>query len=641
MELSSRVVAFVAIAFVVLLSSMAGSLLLFVGSLIALVGACAYVVDSEFVDQLRCFWRFARLSGIYLACYLRRPQGNLLDVFAQRARDLPTKDFVRFEDSVLSYGGAERSSWRLARALRARGALSRGDVVAMLVGNEPLFVLLMLAMAKLGCPTAFLNYNLRAYSLLHCFRCSGARSLIVSAGQQEVLEEAMPELCATGVTVWVLGGPATLPGAKELGSYETESDEPLPPALRKGISLSSHLFFIYTSGTTGLPKAAIISHDRALRGAWVPYLCGATKDDVIYTALPLYHSAASIIALCGCITLGATLVLRKKFSASQFWNDCRKHNVTVIQYIGEICRYLCSQRKHADDREHTVRLAIGNGLRADVWQEFVQRFGNIRMCELYAATEGNVAFVNFQGKLGSIGKSSFLTKMFIPFELIQYDVERDEPLRDTMGHCIRAGPGKPGLLIAPVTRLAPFFGYIGNKSLSERKLLRGVFRSDDVYFNTGDLIVQESDGYLYFNDRIGDTFRWKGENVATTEVADILSMLSFVQEANIYGVHVPGHEGRIGMAALVLKPKEKFDPKALCTHVCHYLPTYARPWFLRLQDSMELTSTFKHKKVRLVEEAFDPNVVTDPLYLLDAKAGTYRPLDTATFELIRDGEVRL
>uniref|UniRef100_A0A8C4Q8C1 Long-chain-fatty-acid--CoA ligase n=1 Tax=Eptatretus burgeri TaxID=7764 RepID=A0A8C4Q8C1_EPTBU len=543
---SSRAAAFAAILVVLLLSSITGSLLLFTGSLLALIVAFAYLLDSGFVDDLRSIWRFLNLSTIYLLCYLRRPQGNLLDVFAQRARRLPTKDFVRFEDSVLSYGGAERSSWQLARALRARGSLSRGDVVAMLVGNEPLFVLLMLAMAKLGCPTAFLNYNLRAYSLLHCFRCSGARTLIVSAGQQAVLVEAMPELCATGVTIWVMGGPSTLPGAKELGSYETESDEPLPAQLRKGISLSSHLFFIYTSGTTGLPKAAIITHERAMRGAWVPYLCGVTKDDVIYTALPLYHSAASIIALCGCITLGATLVLRKKFSASHFWSDCRKHNVTVIQYIGEICRYLCSQRKHADEREHAVRLAIGNGLRPDVWQEFLERFGNIRMCELYAATEGNVAFLNYQGKLGSIGRSSSLAKIFIPFDLIEYDIERDEPLRDASGHCIRVGFGKPGLLIAPVTRLAPFFGYIGNKSLSERKLLRGVFRPDDVYFNTGDLIVQESDGYLYFNDRIGDTFRWKGENVATTEVADILAMLSFVQEANVYGVSVPG-EARMAL----------------------------------------------------------------------------------------------
>ncbi|XP_067352071.1 long-chain fatty acid transport protein 2-like isoform X2 [Channa argus] len=337
---------------------------------------------------------------------------------------------------------------------------------------------------------------------------------------------------------------------------------------------------------------------------------------------------------------GITVILRRKFSASHFWNDCRKYNVTVIQYIGEIMRYLCNTPKRDNDRDHKVRLALGNGLRADTWAEFLQRFGDICICECYGATEGNVGFANYIGKVGAIGKENFLQKMGCSYALIRYDTEKEEPVKDSKGFCIRVPRGETGLLVAKIGRRTPFSGYAKNEHQTEKKKLRDVFEKGDLYFNSGDLLKIDNEGFFYFQDRIGDTFRWKGENVATTEVADHLLMVDCVAEANVYGVKVPGHEGRIGMAALKLKENMEFDGNATYQHVKNNLPSYARPRFIRIQDTLAVTGTFKQMKMKLAEEGFNPVIIRDPLFFLDENKG-YRPMTEEIFNSIADGRIRL
>ncbi|XP_059809122.1 long-chain fatty acid transport protein 2-like [Hypanus sabinus] len=570
----------------------------------------------------------------------RRPPTTLLDLLVQRARRSPHKPFVLFEGRSLSYGQLEAESNRVGQVLR--DTLRPGDCAALLLPNGPLFLAAWFGLAKLGCAAAFLNTNVRGQALIHCFKSSGARTLLTSSELWSLVEDVMPTLRSEKVMVFILDGEYTGEDVENLkDKIQAASDEPLPASLRSGVTFQSPFTYIFTSGTTGLPKAAIINHLRAHRMVNFITSCGLCSSDVLYTTLPLYHSSGSVLGICSCINVGATIVLRRKFSATHFWDDCRKYNVTVIQYVGELLRYLCNVPKRSNDREHKVRFAFGNGLRADVWKEFLNRFGNIQICEFYGATEGNVGFMNCTGKIGAVGHINFLFKWFCTFHLVKYDAEQEAPVRDANGRCIEVATGEVGLLISKITPSTPFTGYVGNKILTAKKHLRDVFREGDLYFNTGDLMLMDHDNFIYFQDRIGDTFRWKGENVATTEVADVLSTLDFVQNVCVYGVTVPGHEGRIGMAAIQLQAGVDWDGEQLYEHVVTHLPSYARPRFLRQQGAIETTGTFKYYKVTLTKEGFNPATVKDALFILDDKRRAYVPMDEEIYQSVINNLIRL
>ncbi|XP_062985531.1 long-chain fatty acid transport protein 6 [Elgaria multicarinata webbii] len=572
---------------------------------------------------------------------LRRRICTALDRFVTLAERQPDKPFVVYEGEVHTYKAVDRRSNRIAQLFLKEGTLKRGDTVALLMSNEPDFIHVWFGLAKLGCVVAFLNFNIRSRSLLHCISSCAPKMLVVGADMIGTLEEILPSL-QEDIRIWVMTKESRLPYVHTiLDKLELAPDDPVPVNLRVANNLKDPHLYIFTSGTTGLPKAAVISHMQVLKGAAGLWAFGATPDDIIYITLPLYHSAASLLGISGCIELGATCVLRKKFSASQFWNDCKKYNVTVIQYIGELCRYLCKQPVREGERNHKVRLAVGNGVRTDVWKEFIHRFGDIKMCEFYGATEGNICFMNHTAKVGSVGRTNFFYKLFFPFDLIKYDFQNDEPIRNKNGWCERVKKGEPGLLISKVNSKNPFFGYAGNKKDTEKKLLYGVFKKEDFYFNTGDLMVQDEENFLYFWDRTGDTFRWKGENVATTEVSDVIGMLGFIQEANVYGVFVQGYEGKAGMASVILKPNTSLDLEQLYEYVVTYLPSYARPLFLRLQEIMEVTGTFKQQKFQLVGEGFNPSAISDPLYFLDNSKKSYILLTKELHEKILSGQLKL
>ncbi|KAM8962011.1 long-chain fatty acid transport protein 6 [Pelodytes ibericus] len=581
--------------------------------------------------------------GFQIEMYKRT--GNVVTVvdrFIQQAQRIPDKKFLIFQGQVYSYGDVDRRSNRVAQVFLNHSTLKKGDTVAMLMNNEPDFLNVWFGLAKIGCMVAFLNYNIRSRSLLHCFHSCGAKLFIVGEDMLETLEEVLPSLQEDNISIWVMAKESSLQGVNTItDKLDAVTDEPVPHHLRSVSSTSATTLYIFTSGTTGLPKAAVISQLQTLRAAAGIWAFGGTPDDIVYITLPLYHSAASLIGIAGCVYLGATCVLRKKFSASQFWIDCKKNDVTIIQYIGELCRYLCKQPEREGERDHKVRMAVGNGVRSDVWKEFLTRFGDIKMCELYGATEGNICFMNHTGKIGSVGRTNFFYKLILPFELIKYDIQKDEPVKNQYGWCERVQKGEPGLLISKVNSNNPFFGYAGNKKHTTNKLLCDVFKKGDVYFNTGDLMVQDDDNFIYFRDRIGDTFRWKGENVATTEVSDTIGMVDFIQEANVYGVTVPDHEGKVGMASIILKPDKTLDLHTIYEQVTNYLPGYACPRFLRLQENMEVTGTFKQQKFRLVKEGFNPTIIQDPLFFLDDSKKSYYPMTKDIYDKIISGLIKL
>ncbi|XP_015281339.1 PREDICTED: very long-chain acyl-CoA synthetase isoform X2 [Gekko japonicus] len=546
--------------------------------------ACSY-----FFQDLGFFLRLVQVSQRARRAGARVPPRTLLEVFRRRARRTPGKALLLYRDEVHTYEQVDRRSNQAARALREGAGLRQGDAAALFLGNQPAYVWLWLGCAKLGCSLACLNCNIRARSLVHCFQCSGAKVLLADPELKTAIEEVLPTLKEENVAVYYLSRTSDTEGVDSfLDKVDASSDEPIPPSWRSNVTFKSPALYIYTSGTTG-----------------------------------------------------ATLALRSKFSASQFWDDCRKYNVTVIQYIGEVLRYLCNVPKKDSDRDHRVRIALGNGLRADVWREFIRRFGNIRIYEFYAATEGNVGFVNYTGKIGAVGRLNYFHKKIMCYEVIKYDVEKDEPVRDENGYCIKVPRGEVGLLVCKITRFAPFSGYVGAKSQTEKKKLRDVFQKGDVYFNSGDLLMIDHDNFIYFHDRVGDTFRWKGENVATTEVADILGLLEFIEEVNVYGVPVPGHEGRIGMASIRLKEGCEFAGGRIYRHIADFLPTYARPYFVRIQDAIEITGTFKYRKVQLAEEGFNPEVIKDAMYFLEDKEKSYVPLTTDIYNSICNNSRKL
>ncbi|XP_060042477.1 long-chain fatty acid transport protein 5 [Erinaceus europaeus] len=573
-----------------------------------------------------------------------RARGTFVDALELRARARPGRTCLVCAGPS---GRAVTLAELEARARRAAWALGPelGDARAAALLVLPPRALpalgLWLGLAKLGRAVAWLNPHARGNALLHAVLASGARLLLVDPDLHESLEEILPGLQAEQVRCLYLGHSSLTPGVGTLGAaLDSAPDEPVPQDWCLETTMQSTALYIYTSGTTGLPKPVILTHRRVRSMCSLLPLCGVTAEDVVYCVLPLYHVMGLVIGVLGCLELGATCVLAPRFSASGFWDDCRQHGVTVVQYVGEVLRYLCNSPQRPDERAHSVRLALGNGLRPDVWAAFEQRFGP-RVCEFYGSTEGNAGFVNYAGRRGALGKASWLLRKLCPFELVQFDTDAAEPARDARGLCIPVAAGEPGLLLTQVLPRIPFEGYGGPREQSERKLVRDVRRRGDVYLNTGDVLAMDDEGFLYFRDRLGDTYRWKGENVSTREVEEALALADCLQVVNVYGVSVPGCEGKVGMAAVQLAPGKAFDGQALYQHVRTWLPAYAAPHFIRVQEALEVTGTFKLVKSQLAREGFNLGVVTDPLFVLDHQARAFRPLTEDTYRAVCEGSWKL
>jgi fatty-acyl-CoA synthase len=578
-----------------------------------------------------------------------RPTGTFTaaDLIEQWAERSPNAIAIRFEEESTTYAELNAAANRYANWAVSMG-LGLGDVVAVLMENRPAYMACWLGLAKVGAVGALINTNLTGASLAHCVRVSEARLLVLGDELRDAWVGARDQLEETP-QVWVLRDgdaerDALEPGWHDLDTALAEVSAAAGRDLRDGLTAKDKLFYIYTSGTTGNPKAANISHFRFLSiSAAFSGLARCTARDRMYVVLPLYHSAGGMCAIGLTFAAGGTIVLRRRFSASQFWSDCRAEGVTLFQYIGELCRYLLNSPEHRDERSHRLRLVLGNGLRPDIWEEFRDRFAIPNILEFYGATEGNVALFNSDGKVGAIGRIPPLMRRVMNVKLVRFDTDTEEPVRGTDGFCIECEPGEPGEAIGLIpansnSSLGQFEGYTDKKA-TEKKLISGVFTESDVWFRTGDLMRYDEEGYFYFVDRIGDTFRWKGENVSTNEVAEVLGRHPGVREANVYGVAVPGADGRAGMASLVVD--SDFNLPSLHAGVRRELAPYARPLFIRLQQEMQITGTFKHRKIDLVADGFDPTKIPDLLYFDDPEQDAFVTLDKAVYERITSGSVRI
>jgi fatty-acyl-CoA synthase len=542
-------------------------------------------------------------------------------------------------EAALSYRSLSQTANRYARWALSEG-LQPGEVVCLLMENCPDYLAIWLGLTRAGLTVALLNTHLSGPSLEHSIRIVAPRGLIFGASLAERVRRLHAQspgaLGSMGLWAhrmehgdWPCVEPAI---AAHSGDPLAAEECPLP-------SLSDRALLIYTSGTTGLPKAAILSHRRLMQWShWFAGLMDVTATDRLYDCLPMYHSVGGVVATGATLVGGGTVVLRERFSASRFWQDIREERCTIFQYIGELCRYLLSGHGPPDGEEggHSLRLACGNGLREEVWQAFQSRFRIPQILEYYAATEGSFSLYNCEGRPGSIGRvPPFLSHRY-PVALVRFDTATAMPVRDAQGRCIRCDPGEIGEAVGEIRdggagSGADFEGY-ADPDATRAKVLRDVFAPGDAWYRTGDLMRCDEQGFFYFVDRIGDTFRWKGENVSTTEVAAVLTACRGVRAAAVYGVTVPGTEGRAGMAALVVDAG--FDLATFGRESGERLPDYARPLFLRIAPALDLTGTLKVSKQRLIAEGYDPSRVGDPLYLLDSRRGTYLPLDAELYSTV-------
>jgi len=525
-------------------------------------------------------------------------------VFQERAARFGDRVFIRFGDQRLSYREANATANRYAAVLAARG-VGRGDVVGIMLRNSPNAVLMMLAVVKCGAVAGMLNYHQRGEVLAHSLGLLDAKVLVVESD----LVDAVDECGGSGVA------PMTVEEVERLAATAPTTN----PASASAVLAKDTAFYIFTSGTTGHPKASVMTHRRwlAALAAFGGLGLRLKGSDTLYSCLPLYHNNALTVAVGSVINSGATLALGKSFSASRFWDEVIAGGATAFIYIGEVCRYLLNQPAKPTDRAHKVRLIAGNGLRPEIWDEFTSRFGIARVCEFYAASEGNTAFIN----IFNVPKSTGISP--VPLAYVQYDPDTGAPLRGEDGRVRKVPTGEPGLLLSPVNRLQPFDGYT-DPSASEKKLVRNAFRKGDCWFNTGDVMSPQGMGHAAFVDRLGDTFRWKGENVATTQVERALAADTSIAECAVFGVEIPRTGGRAGMAAVKLRDGAEFDGKALAGAVYDQLPVYALPLFVRVVESMEHTTTFKSRKVDLREQAYGSGI-EDPLYVLAGRDEGYVP----------------
>jgi fatty-acyl-CoA synthase len=591
------------------------------------------VRNPEWHEILRTGLHVAPLAARSTLPWLIRARAgrdeSLLKIALEHAESNPFGLAFEMDDVRLSWRELDELTSKLAHVLTELG-VRKGDVVGLLGANSPLYLAIVLGVSRVGATAALINNHLKGHPLSHAVRVSTARIVLVQKRFEAVLAERS-DLREQLEHVVSFDG----------GELEKRLDAaPNVVFSRVRVEASSDFVYIYTSGTTGLPKPCRVTHARSILAgaAFGPMMFEFKPGDKLYCALPLYHSNALLIGAGACIMTQTPMALRESFSASAFWRDVQRYRATAMIYIGELCRYLVNSAPSPEEKDNPLQVAVGNGLRADVWEAFQKRFDVPRIREFYSATEAPGIIFNFTGKVGSIGRVPF--RRFSAMKLIRYDVETDTVVRDARGLCIECGPNEVGELVIrlpekPRSGLSDFKGYT-DPTATEKKILRDVLGKGDKYFRSGDLLRFDELDNFFFVDRIGDTYRWRGENVSTAEVAEVLGAVPGVREVTVSGVPVPGSEGQAGLAAVVCDGQ--FDAGAFW-RVAQELPGYAQPRFVRILEQLQKTGTMKIQKTNLRSEGVDPTQVADPMYLRQESG--YVPLTPELWRKVAEGNVRL
>ncbi len=587
---------------------------------------------------------FGDLKVLFAAVTTKPPSpdscGSFSTLVEENAKTHPHDSALLCEGEEVDWEELNRRANRVASVFRSQG-LSHGDCISIFMQNRIEFVVHLLAASKLGIIASLVNTNLTRKQLVHCITLARSRKCIVGEELIAPLNEIREELDLRDGEDYLFvrdkGDQPPPNWAVSIDSTDTSLDGSNPPE-SGSVKLGDTAFYIFTSGTTGLPKAAVVSHKRLLPTAAMSanMLLRIHRKDRMYNCLPLYHGTGLMVGLAAAFTAGASTVIRRRLSVSAFWNDIRKYECTSFVYIGEFIRYLMSQPASSSDRENPVRTIVGNGLRPDIWREFRERFAIDRIGEFYGASEGNGGFANVFNKECTVGLG------IAPVKLVQYDVANDEIVRDEDNHCVEVADGETGLLLIEVTGKSEFEGYT-NEEATSKKLIRNALKEGDLYFNSGDLMRVVDVGFSFgqkhyqFVDRVGDTYRWKSENVSTNEVAEIINRHPDIVFTNVYGVEIPGADGKAGMAAIVFREGvsiDTIDLESLSSHIIENLATFARPLFIRILDDLPTTTTHKLQKNELREQAYHLDRVDNDLLVLKPHEEIYCRLDSDYYDQI-------
>ena len=548
---------------------------------------------------------------------------------------------IIFEDKVLTWKEFNHLSNQYAHCLKKRG-VKRGDCVAIFMENRTEFLCLVIALSKIGAAASLINTSLVKKSLIHCISITDSVRCVFGQELQNAIIEIKDDLpLQDSDFLWVPDN--STKNNKPSWAEDLHSTLPQQPTENleetRDIRGGEIALYIFTSGTTGLPKPAII-YQRRIMSAHPPYSklgFRATASDRMYICLPLYHITGLLLGACTCFYTGSSMFLRRRFSARHFWPEVQKYNTTLFIYVGELCRYLTVQEKCSDEKNNPIRSMLGNGLRPDIWDHFRNRFGVKRITEIYGASESNVSFLNFLNKDYTIGTGIVVTM------LVEYDIDLDRIVLDDQGRPVEVADGKTGLLLGRIDDKFLYDGY-KNEEASSTKVLKNVKETGDRWFNTGDLIRRVDVGFAMgmphyqFIDRVGDTFRWRSENVSTNEVSEILNAYPQIDMSNVYGVEIPGTEGRAGMAAITMRGHDPINLSKLTEYVDKNLASYARPVFLRMQSEQKTNQTFKFVKGQLRKEAYHLGRVDQPVYVRMPNSTHYEILSEDLYQKVLNKE---
>lgn len=574
----------------------------------------------------------------------QRSNATAPQVFVENALKNPSKVlFMNEHNRNYTFQDVHHFSNQIGNYFTGHG-LKKGDDVALFMESSAEYITIWLGLSKAGVIPALVNNNQKRDGFIHSVNIVNAKAVIFDNQNREAVKEVMPVLKQRGVKFFMIGDGQVPEGAIGMQDLDQASkDFNLVPG-----NFTDKLLHIYTSGTTGYPKAVIIKNTRYITAGYgVNAILNIDQNDIVYNCLPLHHFAGGIMGTSQAIIKGTPLGLRSKFSASSYFDDCIRYNATVGQYVGELCRYLFISPEKPSDKQHKVRVMFGNGMRPNLWLPFQERFKVPWIAEVYGTSEGNAQIVNLDGKPGACGfLSRFLPrklmKKIYPVSIIKCNPDSGEPIRDEKGLCIPCEPGEVGQFIGKIVEKDPvrnFDGY-SSKEETEKKIIKDIFAKGEKAFASGDLLYMDELGYCYFQDRTGDTFRWKGENVSTTEVEAVIMKESGLGDCVVYGVSVPGNEGKAGMAALT-DPNKSIDVNVLLSRLQESLPNYSIPLFLRISDKIEATATFKLPKTSLQKESYDLKKVKDPIFVLNKLKKMYVRLDVDILKDLEEGRFPL
>ena len=583
------------------------------------------------------------IKGLIGLSKFRRPQQDQLSSIGlfieNNAAAFPERVMLCTKNEELSWGAFNKRANQYAHALKADGVVL-GESVAVLMENETEMLAAFVGICKLGAVAGLINTSLQKDQLVHCINTVGGTKTLFGSVSEGALSDVLVELESRDLGFIKCAETDLCPewALSFTGSINAQPTENLPETIK--IPSSAPAYYIFTSGTTGLPKAAIVTHWhwQLASSSFATILLRLKAKDRIYVCLPLFHTAAILIGFGATVFAGSSLYLAQKFSASNFWADVKLSKSTVFLYIGELCRYLLNSPVTEEEKNNLLSMCVGNGLRPEIWDAFKERFGINKVAEYYGSTEGNLAFMNIFNRNNTFGFA--LGK----YRVAKYDVENGELVRTKTGFCTEVEENESGLLLPIISQKSPFKGYTDKSSTSE-KILRNIFEDGDQFFNTGDIIKRVDVGpalgfkHFQFIDRIGDTFRWKGENVATGEVMELLNTIHGVESSCVYGVKVPHADGKAGMAALVIN-KDHFSLETFTETIVKNLTPPARPVFIRLLTAFDMTDTHKFKKNELQKEAFEVGLIADPIFVFDSIECCFLPLDFEAYRNVQSKKIR-